>query len=140
MTLTVYDPSQNSITIAGHTCQGVISINTRRGDALSKTINGISEAYSTRIRTRRKPFTVTVTLLQTSITNVYLQQLANASENAVDSFVDILILGSGGVVHLRSIGYIETASDLEQQEDLVERVWTFKVNPSSIGGVVDLIV
>ena len=140
MTLTVYDPSQNSITIAGHTCQGVISINTKRGDAISKTINGISEAYSTRIRTRRKPFTVTVTLLQTSITNVYLQQLANASENAVDSFVDILILGSGGVVHLRSIGYIETASDLEQQEDLVERVWTFKVNPSSIGGVVDLIV
>ena len=140
MSLTVYDPSQNSITIAGHTCQGVISINTRRGDALSKTINGISEAYSTRIRTRRKPFTVTVTLLQTSITNVYLQQLSNASENAVDSFVDILILGSGGVVHLRSIGYIETASDLEQQEDLVERVWTFKVNPSSVGGVVDLIV
>lgn len=140
MTLTVYDPSQNSITIAGHTCQGVISINTRRGDALSKTINGISEAYSTRIRTRRKPFTVTVTLLQTSITNVYLQQLANASENAVDSFVDILILGSGGVVHLQSIGYIETASDLEQQEDLVERVWAFKVNPNSIGGVTDLIV
>lgn len=140
MSLTVYDPSQNSITIAGHTCQGVISINTKRGDAISKTINGISEAYSTRIRTRRKPFTVTVTLLQTSITNVYLQQLANASENAVDSFVDILILGSGGVVHLRSIGYIETASDLEQHEELVERVWTFKVNPSSIGGVVDLIV
>jgi len=140
MTLTVYDPSQNSITIAGHTCQGVISINTKRGDTISKTINGISEAYSTRIRTRRKPFTVTVTLLQTSITNVYLQQLANASENSVDSFVDILILGSGGVVHLRSVGYMETASDLEQQENLVERVWTFKVNPSSIGGVVDLIV
>jgi hypothetical protein len=140
MSLTVYDPSQNSITIAGHTCQGVISINTKRGDAISKTINGISEAYSTRIRTRRKPFTVTVTLLQTSITNVYLQQLSNASENAVDSFVDILILGSGGVVHLRSIGYIETASDLEQHEELVERVWTFKVNPSSIGGVTDLIV
>ena len=140
MSLTVYDPSQNSITIAGHTCQGVISINTRRGDALSKTINGISEAYSTRIRTRRKPFTVTVTLLQTSITNVYLQQLANASEKSVDSFVDILILGSGGVVHLRSIGYMETASDLEQQENLVDRVWTFKVNPSSVGGVVDLIV
>jgi hypothetical protein len=140
MTLTVYDPSQNSITIAGHTCQGVISINTKRGDAISKTINGISEAYSTRIRTRRKPFTVTVTLLQTSITNVYLQQLANASENSVDSFVDILILGSGGVVHLRSVGYIETASDLEQHEELVERVWTFKVNPSSIGGVTDLIV
>lgn len=140
MTLTVYDPSQNSITIAGHTCQGVVSINTKRGDAISKTINGISEAYSTRIRTRRKPFTVTVTLLQTSITNVYLQQLSNASENAVDSFVDILILGSGGVVHLRSIGYIETASDLEQQEELVNRVWTFRANPSSIGGVVDLIV
>jgi len=140
MSITIYDPSQNSITIAGHTCQGVISINTKRGDAISKTINGISEAYSTRIRTRRKPFTVTVTLLQTSITNVYLQQLANASENAVDSFVDILILGSGGVVHLRSIGYIETASDLEQHEELVERVWTFKVNPSSIGGVTDLIV
>jgi hypothetical protein len=140
MSLTVYDPSQNSITIAGHTCQGVISINTKRGDAISKTINGISEAYSTRIRTRRKPFTVTVTLLQTSITNVYLQQLANASENSVDSFVDILILGSGGVVHLRSVGYIETASDLEQHEELVERVWTFKVNPSSIGGVTDLIV
>ena len=140
MTITVYDPSQNSITIAGHTCQGVVSINTKRGDAISKTINGISEAYSTRIRTRRKPFTVTVTLLQTSITNVYLQQLANASENAVDSFVDIWILGSGGVVHLRSIGYIETASDLEQQEDLVNRVWTFRANPSSIGGVVDLIV
>jgi len=140
MSLTVYDPSQNSITIAGHTCQGVVSINTKRGDAISKTINGISEAYSTRIRTRRKPFTVTVTLLQTSITNVYLQQLANASENAVDSFVDILILGSGGVVHLRSIGYMETASDLEQHEELVERVWTFKVNPSSIGGVTDLIV
>ena len=82
MTLTVYDPSQNSITIAGHTCQGVISINTKRGDAISKTINGISEAYSTRIRTRRKPFTVTVTLLQTSITNVYLQQLANASDRS----------------------------------------------------------
>lgn len=140
MSLTVYDPSQNSITIAGHTCQGVISINTKRGDAISKTINGISEAYSTRIRTRRKPFTVTVTLLQTSITNVYLQQLANASEKSVDSFVDILILGSGGVVHLRSVGYIETASDLEQHEELVERVWTFKVNPSSIGGVTDLIV
>ena len=140
MSLTVYDPSQNSITIAGHTCQGVISINTKRGDAISKTINGISEAYSTRIRTRRKPFTVTVTLLQTSITNVYLQQLANASENSVDSFVDILILGSGGVVHLRSVGYMETASDLEQHEELVERVWTFKVNPSSIGGVTDLIV
>lgn len=140
MTLTVYDPSQNSITIAGHTCQGVVSINTKRGDAISKTINGISEAYSTRIRTRRKPFTVTVTLLQTSITNVYLQQLSNASENAVDSFVDILILGSGGVVHLRSIGYMETASDLEQQEELVDRVWTFKVNPSSVGGVTDLIV
>ena len=140
MTLTVYDPSQNSITIAGHTCQGVVSINTKRGDAISKTINGISEAYSTRIRTRRKPFTVTVTLLQTSVTNVYLQQLSNASENAVDSFVDILILGSGGVVHLRSIGYIETASDLEQQEELVNRVWTFRANPSSIGGVVDLIV
>lgn len=140
MTLTVYDPSQNSITIAGHTCQGVISINTKRGDAISKTINGISEAYSTRIRTRRKPFTVTLTVLQTSITNVYLQQLANASESAVDSFVDILILGSGGVVHLRSVGYIETASDLEQHEELVERVWTFKVNPSSIGGVTDLIV
>jgi len=129
MSLTVYDPSQNSITIAGHTCQGVVSINTKRGDAISKTINGISEAYSTRIRTRRKPFTVTVTLLQTSITNVYLQQLSNASENAVDSFVD-----------LRSIGYIETASDLEQQEDLVNRVWTFRVNPTAIGGVVDLIV
>jgi len=140
MSITIYDPSQNSITIAGHTCQGVISINTKRGDAISKTINGISEAYSTRIRTRRKPFTVTVTLLQTSITNVYLQQLANASESAVDSFVDILILGSGGVVHLRSIGYIETASDLEQHEELVERVWTFRVNPSSVGGVVDLIV
>ena len=140
MSLTVYDPSQNSITIAGHTCQGVVSINTKRGDAISKTINGISEAYSTRIRTRRKPFTVTVTLLQTSITNVYLQQLSNASENAVDSFVDILILGSGGVVHLWSIGYIETASDLEQQEDLVNRVWTFRVNPTAIGGVVDLIV
>jgi len=140
MTLTVYDPSQNSITIAGHTCQGVVSINTKRGDAISKTINGISEAYSTRIRTRRKPFTVTLTVLQTSITNVYLQQLANASESAVDSFVDILILGSGGVVHLRSIGYIETASDLEQQEDLVERVWTFRVNPTAIGGVTDLIV
>ena len=140
MTVTVYDPSQNSITIAGHLCQGVVSINTKRGDAISKTINGISEAYSTRIRTRRKPFTVTVTLLQTSITNVYLQQLANASENAVDSFVDILILGSGGVVHLRSVGYIETASDLEQHEELVERIWTFKVNPSSIGGVTDLIV
>ena len=140
MSLTVYDPSQNSITIAGHTCQGVISINTKRGDAISKTINGISEAYSTRIRTRRKPFTVTVTLLQTSITNVYLQQLANASESAVDSFVDMLILGSGGVVHLRSVGYIETASDLEQQEELVNRVWTFRANPSSIGGVVDLIV
>jgi len=139
MSLTVYDPSQNSITIAGHTCQGVVSINTKRGDAISKTINGISEAYSTRIRTRRKPFTVTVTLLQTSITNVYLQQLSNASENAVDSFVDILILGSG-VVHLRSIGYIETASDLEQQEELVNRVWTFRVNPTAIGGVVDLIV
>jgi hypothetical protein len=140
MTLTVYDPSQNSITIAGHTCQGVVSINTKRGDALSKTINGISEAYSTRIRTRRKPFTVTLTVLQTSITNVYMQQLANASEQSVDSFVDILILGSGGVVHLRSVGYIETASDLEQQENLVERVWTFKVNPSALGGVVDLIV
>lgn len=140
MSLTVYDPSQNSITIAGHTCQGVISINTKRGDAISKTINGISEAYSTRIRTRRKPFTVTLTVLQTSITNVYLQQLANASESAVDSFVDILILGSGGVVHLRSVGYMETASDLEQHEELVERVWTFKVNPSSIGGVTDLIV
>ena len=140
MSITIYDPSQNSITIAGHTCQGVVSINTKRGDAISKTINGISEAYSTRIRTRRKPFTVTVTLLQTSITNVYLQQLSNTSENAVDSFVDILILGSGGVVHLRSIGYIETASDLEQQEDLVSRVWTFRANPTAIGGVVDLIV
>ena len=116
MSITIYDPSQNSITIAGHTCQGVVSINTKRGDAISKTINGISEAYSTRIRTRRKPFTVTVTLLQTSITNVYLQQLANASESAVDSFVDILILGSGGVVHLRSIGYIETASDLAHRQ------------------------
>ena len=58
----------------------------------------------------------------------------------MDSFVDILILGSGGVVHLRSIGYIETASDLEQQEELVNRVWTFRVSPTAIGGVTDLIV
>ena len=70
MSLTVYDPSQNSITIAGHTCQGVISINTKRGDAISKTINGISEAYSTRIRTRRKPFTVT-----DIITNIHYECL-----------------------------------------------------------------
>jgi len=140
MSVTLYDPSQNIIEIAGHICIGISEIAVNRGNATTKVIDGISEAYSARCLVKRKPYTVSVTLQQTSISNSFLQQIQSVTERNPVTFVSIKVYSTSGVVHLDTTGWIETSPNLTLTEDLSDRQYTFKANPYTNSGIVDLIM
>lgn len=138
MDVTYYDPSQNRITIAGHTLIGVVSIAVKRNNQLFKNIDGISPVYSARVKMNKKPFTVTVAMLQTSISNTILKDLYNSSEQNINSFFDINVSSDKGI-HLATTGYIQDSPDLQLEESLNNHTWTFVANAYSLGGVLDII-
>lgn len=139
MIIDYYDPLQNVVTIGGHRLVGVVSIKVKRNNPLFKTTEGISPFYSTRILQNRKPFTLAVELLQTSTSNEVLKDMYNSSELNFNSFFDIIVSSDKGV-HISSSGYITDSPDLELEESLNNRTWTFSVNAYSIGGVLDIII
>lgn len=140
MTVSMYDPSQNTLVIANYKVTGVVAISVQRGNPVSKTIGGISSLYSTRVKLKRRPFTLSVTVLQTSVSNLFLQNILSVSEQSPNSFIDIALYGTNGVVHIESTGYMEAAPNLELEETLKDKTYTFKVNPSLQNGVIGLIV
>lgn len=139
MLVTYYDPLENSVTIGNHKLLGVVSIKVKRNNPLFKTVEGISPIYSTRILQNRKPFTLSVELLQTSTSNEVLKDIYNASETNLNSFIDIVVSSDRGV-HISSSGYITDSPDLELEETLNNRTWTFSVNAYSVGGILDVII
>lgn len=140
MSVTVYDPSENTVDIAGHTLIGLFEIVVDEGNTITKTVEGISPAYSARCKAMLKPFTLRVTLQQTSVSHGYLQQIKNATRRNPATFFAIKVSGTNGTPHLDSIGYLESAPSLTLNEELTDRVYVFKVNPAASTGIVDLIV
>lgn len=140
MALTFYDPSQNRLEIAGVAIGGVTRMSLRRGNVITKKVDGIHEVYSARVKMNRKPFVLTVSVLQTSPSLVYLEQLLSHTERNPDSFFGVTLIGNGGTVHINSTGYVETGADCDLEEAVGERTWTFCVNPYVFGGLIDLLV
>ena len=83
---------------------------------------------------------LSITMLQTSPSLVYLEQLLARTERSPDSFFGVMLTGNGGTVHINSTGYIETGADCDLEEALGERTWTICVNPYVFGGLIDLLV
>lgn len=140
MSLTFYDPSENTLSVAGVTLGGITRISLRRGNVTTKKVDGIHEVYSARVKMNRKPFLLSITMLQTSPSLIYLEQLLARTERSPDSFFEVVLTGNGGIVHIYSTGYIETGADCDLEEALGERTWTICVNPYAFGGLIDLLV
>lgn len=140
MSLTFYDPSENYLEIAGVQISGLTRIGLRRGNVVTKKVDGIHEVYSTRVKMNRKPFLLSISLLQTSPSNIILEQILSKTERSPDSFFGVLLAGSGGTVHINSTGWIETGADCDLEEVVGERVWTMCISPYVFGGLIDLLV
>lgn len=140
MSLTFYDPSQNKLIIADAEINGVTRISLKRGNVTTNTIVGTHEAYAARVRANRQPFTLTVSLLQTSPSNIIFEQLLSKTEKSPDSFFGVTLLGNGGTVHINSTGYLKVGADCDLEEEVGERIWTIGVNPFVFGGLIDLLV
>lgn len=148
MTSSVYDPSENTVRVAGFTLTGVTSIEVRRAVDDFKVVHGINPIYSARVRNYKRPFTLTVKLLQTSESNSVLQYLSASSEAMFNSFFrveveskrpGILSLTQGEkIVHLSSTGYVLSAPDLSLDSNTSDRTWVFAVNAFDVGSITDL--
>ena len=92
------------------------------------------------MRANRQPFTLTVSLLQTSPSNIIFEQLLSKTEKSPDSFFGVTLLGNGGTVHINSTGYLKVGADCDLEEEVGERIWTIGVNPFVFGGLIDLLV
>lgn len=143
MTSTVYDPSSNVVRIGGHSLIGVTSIKVKRGNDTFKMIEGVHPTYSARVKMFKRPFTLSVKLLQTSDSNRVLQYLNTSSEVLLNSFFRIELIGQDNkgkpVAHLSSTGCVLSAPDLDLEMDSIEREWVFMVNAFDYSGLTDLI-
>ena len=144
MSSRVYDPSKNSVRIAGHTLVGVLEIKVNRGNDSYKEIKGIHPIYAARVKTFTQPFKLTVKLLHTSPSNLVMQHLYASSEAMFNSFfrVEVLSQGSDGEIksNLASTGYIVSAPDLVMDNESDDKQWHFVVNAFDTSGHTDLIV
>jgi hypothetical protein len=66
--------------------------------------------------------------------------LQSVTERNPVTFVAIKVYSTSGIVHLDTTGWIETSPNLTLTEELGDRQYTFKANPYTNSGVVDLIM
>lgn len=143
MTSTVYDPSKNIVRIANHILLGVTDIKVDRGNDVFKVIDGIHPRYAARVKMFKKPFKLTVKLLQTSESNSVLQYLSSSSEVTFNSFfrVEVLSQSTDGKskVNISSTGYVLSTPDLSLGMETNDMEWIFVVNAFDYSGFTDLI-
>lgn len=143
MTSNVYDPSKNIVRVAGLTLTGVTSIKIARGNELFKNVEGISSLDNARVKLFKRPFKLSVKLLQTSASNSLLQHLYSSSEGQFNSFfrVEVYSQDNNGLIrpNISSNGYIVSAPDLTLDMESSDYEWVFMVNPFDFSGLTDII-
>lgn len=144
MTSQVYDPSKNLVRVAGLILTGVTSIKLDRGNDLFKQVDGIHSLYSARVKQFKRPFKLSVKLLQTSDSNTVLQHLYTSSEVTYNSFfrVEVLSQATDGKMraNISSSGYINKAPDLTLESESNDLEWVFIVNAFDFSGLTDIVI
>ncbi len=135
MSVKTYDPKAVEIIFAGIPIEGFADgtfITVTRDNPSFNSLVG-SDGEGARALTNDKSGTVTLTLLQTSVTNAALSAVINLDENTGDGVAPLLIKdNSGTTLSSAETAWLEKPADVEYGREIANREWTIKTDSLEI--------
>lgn len=124
-----YDPAKVSLIVGGHIVQGYADgefvVAARNNDNFSRV--GGADGEQSRSKSNDKSGTITITLMQSSLSNAVLQGFALADELASAGLVPVLIKDSNGSeLCTAELAWCQKPSDKGFAKEGGERQWVFE--------------
>ena len=138
-----YDPKQVAISIGSSLLTGFADgtfVTVARNNDTWVGVSGASGEY-TRAKSNDRSGTITITLLQSSVSNSILQGFATADELTSSGTFPVLVKdNNGNDLYSAEIAWIQKPSDAEFGKEVGEREWIIETSELIMahGGIVDL--
>ncbi len=140
MPVVTYDPTQVIVTVDGNTLSGFVDGTFVSVERAAETFTKVVGAYGeiARVKSADRSGTLTLTLMQSSNSNLILNALANLDEQQSTGVVPVQIkdLTTGGEVFAAE-AWIKGKPKVEWGKDMAQREWIFELASVDItpGGV-----
>lgn len=140
MPVVTYDPTQVIVTVNGSTLSGFVDGTFVAVERAVETFSKVVGAYGevARVKSADRSGTMTLTLMQSSNSNLVLNALANQDEQSSTGVVPIQVkdLSTNGAVFAAE-GWIKGKPKVEWGKEMSNREWVFELASVAItpGGV-----